>query len=393
MNIKQSLTLALKSLMSSKMRSFLTMLGIIIGVASVIIIVSLITGMTYDVLSTFEDMGATNITVTIRGRGGNRSVDIDDMQQLIDDNPDLFKAMSPSINVNGASIKSGSETLDTTSVKGVGEYYDIVSTNEIEYGRSISYADCEYRLTNCIIGSYVANKFFGSGQMALGNEIKINGKTFSVVGVYKESADSAESSADDTIIIPYTIAQKLSYSFSIGSYTFCAQSKEVAAAAQSKIEEYLYKTFSSTNAFSVMNMSSLIETVDELTSTMSLIAACVAGVSLLVGGIGIMNIMLVSVTERTREIGIRKSLGASPWDIMSQFVVEAITTSCIGGIMGILLGVAGNYVMPMFGVTSKLSIPSVLISFSISALIGVAFGYFPAKKAARLNPIDALRYD
>lgn len=399
MNIKQSFTLAVKSLMGSKMRSFLTMLGIIIGVGAVIIITSLVNGMTSDVLDTFESMGATNISVTIRGRGGNRSVDIDDMQNLVDDNPDLFKAMSPAITVAGASVKNGNTNLDTTSVTGVSDSYPMVSSTEIEYGREITYIDCEERLPNCVIGTYVADELFGSHEQALGKTLKLNGKTFNVVGVFEETADSSESSGDDKIIIPYTLAQKLAYSFSIGSYTFCAASKDVADAAQEKIEEYLYKVFSSTDAYMVTNMSSIIDELNDLVGTMTAMGAGVAGVSLLVGGIGIMNIMLVSVTERTREIGIRKSLGAAPWDIMSQFVVEAITTSCIGGVLGILFGVAGNGVVTWIGKTldnglsAKLSIGAVAISFLVSALIGIAFGYFPAKKAASLNPIDALRYD
>lgn len=399
MNIKQSFTLAVKSLMGSKMRSFLTMLGIIIGVGAVIIITSLINGMTSQVLDTFESMGATNISVMIRGRGGNRSVDIDDMQSIVDENPDLFKAMSPAITVAGATVKNGNTSLDTTSVKGVGESYSLVSSTDVEYGREITYVDCDERLANCVIGTYVADELFGGAQSALGNTVKINGKNFTVVGVFEEADDSEESSADDAVVIPYTLAQKLAYSFSIGSYTFCATSKDVADTAQAKIEEYLYKVFSSTDAYSVTNMSSIIETVNDLTSTMSVMGAGVAGVSLLVGGIGIMNIMLVSVTERTREIGIRKSLGAAPWDIMSQFVVEAITTSCIGGVLGILFGIAGNGVVTWIGnttdngLTAKLSLTAVVISFLVSALIGVAFGYFPAKKAASLNPIDALRHD
>lgn len=393
MNVKQSLTMALKSLMSSKMRSFLTMLGIIIGVAAVIVIVSVINGVTSDVLENFESLGATNITVSIRGRGGNRSVDVDDMQNLVDENPTLLKSMSPSVTVSGASIKSGSETLDTTSIKGVGEYYDDVATVDVEYGRGVTYADCEYRLSNCIVGSYVAKEFFGTSENALGNEIKINGIPFNIVGVYKEQANSKESSTDDAIVIPYTVAKKISGNGNVNTFTFCALNKDVAQMAQQKIEQYLYGVFSSTDAYTVINMSSIIDTINEVTGTMSVMGAVVAGISLLVGGIGIMNIMLVSVTERTREIGVRKSLGASPWDIMSQFVVEAITTSSIGGILGIIFGAVACYIITFLDIKTKLSIPAVFISFTVSALIGVAFGYFPAKKAAALNPIEALRHD
>ena len=209
----------------------------------------------------------------------------------------------------------------------------------------------------------------------------------------EETADSAEASADDIILIPYTSAQRLSNSFSMGSYTFNAVSKEVSGDAQKLIENYLLGIFANSNAYRVSNMSDMIESMNEMTASMSLVLAGVAGVSLLVGGIGIMNIMLVSVTERTREIGIRKSLGATPWDIMSQFVVEAVTTSCLGGVIGILLGIIGSYSARLLDMTVVLSVPAMIISFTVSAVIGIAFGYFPAKKASRLNPIEALRYD
>ncbi len=393
MKIKQAFTLALKSLMSSKLRSFLTMLGIIIGVAAVIIIVSIVNGMTKDLVDQFESMGATTITVSVRGRGGNRSVDVDDMQNLVLDNPDKLEAMSPSVTVAGATAKNDTNNIELSSCVGVNEYYTDIKGLEIASGRNICYIDIEERLKNCVIGTYVAKELFGSFDV-VGEVVKVNGTSFNVVGVLKESAKSEQASADDIIIIPYTSAQRLSDSFTMGSYIFKAKSKEVSEAAQTCIEGYLQSVFANTNAYTVANMSSMIESINEVTDSMSLMLAGIAGVSLLVGGIGIMNIMLVSVTERTREIGIRKSLGATPWDIMSQFVVEAITTSCLGGLIGILLGIVGSYAaQELLGMTAVLSVPSMIISFSVSALIGIAFGYFPAKKAARLSPIDALRYD
>lgn len=391
MNIKQAFSLAIKSLAGSKMRSFLTMLGIIIGVAAVIIIVSIVNGMTKDIIDEFESMGATTITVSVRGRGGNRSVSIDDMQNLVDDNPEYLKSMTPNITVPGATAKNGSDNLDVSSCVGVNEYYTDIKGLVVEQGRGIEYVDCEARLRNCVIGTYIANELY-QGQ-ALGQQIRINGQIYTIVGILEEQADSTEASSDDIIIVPYTLASRLSNSFTMGSYTFNAVSKEVADEAQELIDDYLLGVFSNTNAYNVSNMSSMIDSINEMTATMSLVLAGVAGVSLLVGGIGIMNIMLVSVTERTREIGIRKSLGATPWDIMSQFVVEAITTSCIGGVLGILLGIGGSYAATLFDMTAVISVPAILLSFSISAMIGIAFGYFPAKKASKLNPIDALRYD
>lgn len=392
MNIKQSFNLALKSILGSKMRSFLTMLGIIIGVAAVIVIVSLVNGMTKDVIDQFESFGATTITVNVMGRGGNRNVSVDDMQNLVYDNPEFLESMSPNISVSGVTAKNGNTNVDVSSCVCVNENYVSIKGLNIENGRSVEYIDCESRLPNCVIGTYIAKELFGHTSV-VGETIKVNGFAFQVVGVLEETADSAEASGDDIIIVPYTLAQKLTKSFSIGSYIFNATDKSVADEAQQFIDAYLLKVFSNSNAYRVSNMASMIDTINELTDTLSIVLAAVAGVSLLVGGIGIMNIMLVSVTERTREIGIRKSLGATPWDIMSQFVVEAITTSCIGGVMGILLGIAGSYAATLLGMTVVLSIPAMLISFTVSAVIGIAFGYFPAKKASNLNPIDALRYD
>ena len=392
MNIKQSFTLALKSLLASKMRSFLTMLGIIIGVAAVIVIVSIVNGMTKDVIDQFESMGATTITVSVTGRGGNRSVDIDDMQELVNDNPKYLQSMSPSVNIAGATVKNGDSNLDPSSCVGINEYYDDIKSLNITSGRGICYLDSEMRLKNCVVGTYIAQELFGT-QNVVGQTIKLNGSTFTIVGVLEETADSEEGGADDVILIPYTSAQRLSDSFTLGSYTFNAVSKEVSGEAQQLIENYLLGIYSNSNAYRVSNMSSMIESMNEMTASMSLVLAGVAGVSLLVGGIGIMNIMLVSVTERTREIGIRKSLGATPWDIMSQFVVEAVTTSCLGGVIGILLGIVGSYSAQLFDMTVVLSVPAMIIAFTVSAVIGIAFGYFPAKKASRLNPIEALRYD
>lgn len=392
MNIRQAFTLALKSLAGSKMRSFLTMLGIIIGVAAVIVIVSIVNGMTKDVLDQFESMGATTITVTVRGRGGNRSVSVDDMQNLVDDNPDYLESMSPSISLVGTTAKNGNDNLDVSSCIGVNEYYTHIKCLNIQSGRSIEYIDYENRLNNCVVGTYIAKELYGTYDVA-GQKIKINGVTMTIVGVLEETGDSVEASADDIILIPYTLASKVTNNFSIGSYIFNAASKDVSDNAQDLIDNYLLGVFSNSDAYSVQNMSDMIDSINDLTKTMSLVLAGVAGVSLLVGGIGIMNIMLVSVTERTREIGIRKSLGATPWDIMSQFVVEAITTSCLGGAIGVLLGIGASYAAALFDMTAVISVPAIIISFSVSAVIGIAFGYLPAKKASRLNPIDALRYD
>ena len=391
MDIKQSFTLAIKSLLGSKMRSFLTMLGIIIGVASVIVLVALVDGMKADMVERFESMGTNLLTVSIRGRGGNRMVDIDDLQTLVEENSEVLSAMSPAISVSGQTIKYENNNI-TSSCIGVNEYYGEIKKTEVEFGRGITYMDTYTRSKNCVIGTYIQKELFG-GEDPIGKTIKINAYQFTIVGVLKETGDSEENSSDHTIIIPYTVAQTLARMFSISSYNFSATSKDTVEQAKKVIEDYLLSIFSSSNFYSVFSQSEQLETVNEMTGMMTMVLVGVAGISLLVGGIGIMNIMLVSVTERTREIGIRKSLGATPWDIMSQFVVESITTSVVGGVIGILFGIAAAYAITIFDYKIVISFTAILISFSVSAIIGITFGYFPAKKAAKLNPIDALRYD
>ncbi|MBE7060881.1 MAG: FtsX-like permease family protein [Ruminococcaceae bacterium] len=389
--MKQAASLALKSIMSNKLRSFLTMLGIIIGVASVIILVSIVNGLTSNVVSIFDELGTNLITVNVGGRGSNRSVDPSDMQEIVNNNTDCLMYVSPNVTLMGT-VKSDSDSLDNKTVTGVSEDFDEIRVLTVENGRFFTYMDVADKSRVCVIGTYLQKELF-DGQNALGESIKINGKKFEVVGILEEKADSEEGSSDDVIYIPYTIAQKMSWNGRVTMYFFSATDTDHSEKAVSVIKSALYKVFQNENAYTVMAMAEMIDQINEITGMMSTALAGIAGISLLVGGIGIMNIMLVSVTERTREIGIRKSLGATPWDIMSQFVVEAITTGALGGVIGILLGVAISFAVTLFNISSKISFPAIVISFSFSVIIGIVFGYFPAKKAARLNPIEALRYD
>jgi putative ABC transport system permease protein len=250
----------------------------------------------------------------------------------------------------------------------------------------------------CVIGSYINNTFYNSN--GVGETIRISGKLYTIVGVLEEKADSEEESDDDIIYLPYTKAMKLSYTGTISSYAFEVTSEDTVTEAKAIVEAKLLDVFSSDTSYRVTSLAEMLDTMTSMINIMVTVLATIAAISLVVGGIGIMNIMLVSVTERTREIGIRKSLCAKQHTIMSQFVIEAATTSAIGGLIGIALGYLLCYVgtsvvvsMTDTDITISPTLTSVITSFSISAAIGIIFGYLPAKKAARLNPIEALRYD
>ena len=391
MNFKQSFRLAIKSLKSSKMRAFLTMLGIIIGVASVIILVSLMNGLSQDMTSQFESMGTNTITVNVMGRGTNRTLAIEDVESLVEENPDYLDQYSPKVSAS-VTAKYDVNSVDTTVI-GVNENYDDMQSVVVTDGRFVQYIDTERRLKVCVIGTYEAQELF-AGSDPIGETLKLNGASYTVVGVLEESADSTESSDDDVIYVPYTAAIRLAGSATISSYYLTAVDTDQIEATMTIIENKLYSVFSDEDAYRVSSMSEMIDTVNEMTSSIALVLVGIAGISLVVGGIGIMNIMLVSVTERTREIGIRKSLGAKRKDIMRQFIIEAATTSSAGGIIGIIFGLGAAYGAGiLMDMTVAPSWNAVIIAFSVSVAIGMIFGYFPANKAAKMNPIDALRYD
>lgn len=393
MNLWQCFRLAIKAIWSSKIRSLLTMLGIIIGVSAVITIVGLGNGMELYMTDQFASMGTTTLTVTVTGRGSSKTFTADNMYELAEEHADVIEAMSPTVSVAGG-IKVGRDNVPSASVTGVGEDYLDIKDYTLAQGRGVEYVDILRRQHVCVIGSYLNQEYFdGNG---LGQTVKISGSPYTIIGVLDEIADSTEQSSDNVVLIPYGNIAK----GNITNYTFNAVDDESVMAAKAAIESELYEFFQDENAYSVIAMSELLDMMTQMLDIMITILAAIAAISLVVGGIGIMNIMLVSVSERTREIGIRKSLGARKRDILLQFVIEAATTSAIGGILGIGMGYAFSSLATALiaalleeSLTVVPTIASVSLAFGISVGIGIIFGYLPARKAARLNPIDALHYD
>ena len=398
MNFTQSFRLALKSLTTSKMRALLTMLGIIIGVAAVIVITSLGNGMQNMMNEQFEKLGANLIQVQIMGRGsgGSRTVTPDDMYALAEKYPQYIADVSPYVGTQ-AVIRQGTDEYKRTSIYGVSEaFFDperrqAMSGETLAEGRFLQYIDVERYQNVCLIGSYLNETAFrGDG---LGKTLTIGGNPYVVVGVLAEQADSEEGSGDDVLFLPYGNALRLNSASAATMYLFNSTSKDTAAIAKGLIENRLFQTFQSSDYYFVMTSAEMMDSMNLMMGTMMTVLVAIAAISLLVGGIGIMNIMLVTVTERTREIGIRKAIGAERRSIITQFLIEAAMICGIGGVFGIIVGYLGTMIV------GKLSFETILIpsagitvgAFFISVALGILFGMYPAIKASALQPVEALR--
>ena len=400
MGIGESFSLAIKNILSSKMRSFLTMLGIIIGVSAVIAIAGMGTGMKTFVKDTFSNIGTNMLQVYIFDDGtGTKSVSIDQIYDIVEKHKDELAGVSPYVGINGV-VKYGTESSETTTVGGVSEDYFTIEVLELSEGRKLQYMDMKNRQQVCLIGAYLAKEWFNGSP--IGEEISIAGYPFTVVGVIKQTGDSEPRARtnDDRVIIPYSTAAAINGSRQVSQFFLTSQPEVSPERARVSLENELLDILGDKDWFYVSSMAEMLKEMDSMISVVSTVLTIIAAISLLVGGIGIMNIMLVSVTERTREIGIRKALGAKERYIMQQFVIEAGVTSGLGGVIGILFGFllsAGATALIKSLLQTQMTIvpalESVMMAFGISVFIGVLFGYLPAKKAARLNPIDALHFD
>lgn len=374
------------------MRSFLTMLGIIIGVASVIILVSLVNAYMSYMTESFASLGTNQISVNMINLS-SRSVSVDEMYEFYEEHTDLFDHMTPMVSVS-TTVKHNSDTMSSTSVSGVSEDYLAIKDYDLVQGRNIQYSDITSRQKVCVIGYYVASELYGSPEKAIDETIKIGGYAYRVVGVVErqDEDDLEDGGTDDFVWLPYSCAVKMARNANINNYTFTIMDLTTASEATALIENFLYETFKDDDLYNVTAMSEMLDSLNSMIAMVSAGLGGIAGISLLVAGVGVMNIMLVSVTERTREIGIRKALGARKSVILQQFVIEAAVQSAMGGIISIIIGsIATTTVGKLAGLNATPTPMAVIVSFSVSVAIGLFFGYMPARRAASLNPIDALR--
>lgn len=391
---------ALQNVWSNKLRTFLTMLGIIIGVMAVIVIVGLGNGMMDKMKESFAELGTNTITVSVWSQGA-RSVSVDEMYKIVDKHPDLLENTSPQIDFNGT-VRVGTKDYRQTNVMGVNEEYSQFKSYTIAQGRGLQYMDIKDNKQVCVIGAYLNRVAYGGN--AVGQTLKIGANKFRIVGVLDAKVSDLNGqmgSGDDVVLLPYSTVLRLSQQSTVSQYLVIMKDENQAAQCKAVLDNALMDIFKSDDSFYVYSMIEWLEQQKALINMVVIILTAIASISLLVGGIGIMNIMLVSVTERTREIGIRKAMGAKERVILAQFVTEAATTSALGGVLGIVLGymISGvaNQVLPMFldgeSIAVAPSVDAALVAFAISVGIGILFGYLPARRAARLNPIEALRYD
>ena len=382
MKITQAIKMAFASICSTKLRSFLTMLGIIIGVMSVTVLVSIVQSTTNNVSDTLSQLGGNVISATVTSRRSNK-ITTSDLKNL-ENNP---------ANDEKQQILDGLESIRRDVESGkleITEEYEDIQNISVQKGRYILDVDNDNRLQVCLIGVTAAKDLFGHTDIE-GETIRISGRNFKIIGVLEEDGSSQRDSNDSVIYTPFTTAQRIMQNSTISSFYVSATNEGMLNMAESAVDSFLLEKTGNEDSYTITNQSDIADSVSDVTNSMTYMIGGIAGISLLVGGIGIMNIMLVSVTERTKEIGIRKAIGAKKKDILAQFMIESTVLSCMGGVIGIVLSAATIFGMnQLMSADYMISAGISLLALVFSAILGIVFGLYPANKAANLKPIEAL---
>ncbi len=386
----ESCAMAIENIMQNRLRSFLTVLGIMIGVTAVIALITTISAVSSSISSSFTSMGAGTMTLTTTGNDLKDGLDEEDMKRIID--IDHIRGLSPSVSLSCTVARENvSET--SISVQGTNDTYFEVHEDLVKSGRKLNRIDTENMSRVCLINGDIVESFF-YGVSPIGKTIYLNRIQFTIVGIYESDTSIASLlSGSPKILIPYTTALKMNSASLVTNATIYLDSASASKEVQPKLEELLDEIFSyEDETYKITTMESIEETMKTMMSMMSALLGGIASIALVVGGIGIMNMMLTSVTERTVEIGLKKAIGAEPGQIQMQFLIESFLLSMIGGLAGVVLGLILSAIMcHLMGTDFVISYGAIALGVGFSAAVGIIFGWSPARKASRLSPIDALR--